>query len=153
MKGRKKKKERKVVRKATVGGKMEPKKCLIGCTLERNLSYRDAYRKNPKESKEIQKQFGKLIEKGWVRENMSPCAMPKKDGTWRMLVYMVGLSCHLNTFIRLMYHVLRSLIDKCLVVCFDDILIHTTCLNDNLLHVRNVLEILRKETDKFMESP
>ncbi|RDX73451.1 Retrovirus-related Pol polyprotein from transposon 17.6, partial [Mucuna pruriens] len=45
-----------------------------------------------------------------------------------------------------MNHVFRSLIGKCVLIYFDDILVYSTCLNDHLLHVRSVLEILRKET-------
>ena len=50
-----------------------------------------AYRSNLEETKELQKQVGELIEKGYVRESMSPCIVPmtlvpKKDGTWRMCV-------------------------------------------------------------------
>lgn len=52
---------------------------------------RPAYRCNPEETKEIQKQVDELLAKGQVRENLSPCAVPvllvpKKDGTWRMCV-------------------------------------------------------------------
>ena len=41
--------------------------------------------------KELQKQVGELMERGYVRESMSPCAVPvilvpKKDRTWRMCV-------------------------------------------------------------------
>ncbi|RDX96414.1 hypothetical protein CR513_20932, partial [Mucuna pruriens] len=50
----------------------------------------------------------------------------------------------LSTFMSLMNHVLRSLISKCMVVYFDDILIYSTCLNNHLLHVRCVPDILRK---------
>ncbi|RDY03945.1 hypothetical protein CR513_12407, partial [Mucuna pruriens] len=61
----------------------------IYLTLRATLPNRAAYRANPKEAKEIQRKVGKLIKKGWVRECISPCAMPlilvpKNDGTWRI---------------------------------------------------------------------
>jgi len=51
-----------------------------------SLPNRPAYRSNPQETKEIQRQVDELISKGWVRDNMSPCVVPvilvpKKDGT------------------------------------------------------------------------
>ncbi|XP_047253574.1 uncharacterized protein LOC107844200 [Capsicum annuum] len=47
-----------------------------------------AYRSNPQETKELQRQVEELVNKGLVRESLSPCAVsvilvPKKDGTWR----------------------------------------------------------------------
>jgi hypothetical protein len=50
-----------------------------------------AYRSNPEETKELQRQVEDLLSKGYVRESMSPCAvpvllMPKKDETWRMCI-------------------------------------------------------------------
>ncbi|KAJ9557269.1 hypothetical protein OSB04_011883 [Centaurea solstitialis] len=52
---------------------------------------RPAYRANPEETKELQKQVGELLEKGIIRKSLSPCAVPvilvtKKDGTWRMCI-------------------------------------------------------------------
>jgi hypothetical protein len=52
---------------------------------------RPAYRSNPEETKELQRQVEDLMSKGYVRESMSPCVVPvllvpKKDGTWRMCV-------------------------------------------------------------------
>ncbi|KAI9185093.1 hypothetical protein LWI28_004068 [Acer negundo] len=52
---------------------------------------RPAYRNDPEEAKELQRQVNELMERGYVRESMSPCAVPvllvpKKDGTWRMCV-------------------------------------------------------------------
>ncbi|KAL0386654.1 UNVERIFIED_CONTAM: Transposon Ty3-G Gag-Pol polyprotein [Sesamum latifolium] len=56
-----------------------------------SLPNRPAYRTNPEETKEIQRQIQEWITKGYVRESLSPCAIPvllvpKKDSTWRMCV-------------------------------------------------------------------
>ncbi|RDX95070.1 hypothetical protein CR513_22461, partial [Mucuna pruriens] len=61
----------------------------IDLTLGEILPNKAAYRTNTEEAKENQKQVGKLLEKGLVRESMIPCVMlvilvPKKDGTWRV---------------------------------------------------------------------
>ena len=50
-----------------------------------------AYRSNPEETKELQRQVKELLNKGHVRKSISLCAVPvllvpKKDGTWRMCV-------------------------------------------------------------------
>jgi hypothetical protein len=63
-----------------------------------------AYRINPEETKELQRQVGELMSKGYVRENMSPCAVlvllvPKKNGTWRMCV-----DCRAANNITVTYH-------------------------------------------------
>jgi len=52
-----------------------------------SLLNRPAYRTNPTEVSEIQKQVEELLNKGWFQDNMSPYAMPiilipKKDGSW-----------------------------------------------------------------------
>ena len=49
------------------------------------------YLTNPEETKEIQCQVQELINKGYIKESLSPCAVPvllvpKKDGSWRMCV-------------------------------------------------------------------
>ncbi|KAL0455502.1 UNVERIFIED_CONTAM: Transposon Ty3-G Gag-Pol polyprotein [Sesamum latifolium] len=56
-----------------------------------SLPNHPAYRTNPEETKEIQRQIQDWMAKGYVRESLSPCAVsvllvPKKDGTWRMCV-------------------------------------------------------------------
>jgi hypothetical protein len=55
------------------------------------LPNRPPYRTNPEETKEIQRQVQELLDKGYVRESLSPCVVPvilvpKKDGSWRMCV-------------------------------------------------------------------
>jgi len=55
-----------------------------------SIPNRPAYRSNPKETREHQRQVDELMEKGYISESMSPCAVPvllvHKDGTWRMCV-------------------------------------------------------------------
>ncbi|WVZ58347.1 hypothetical protein U9M48_008626 [Paspalum notatum var. saurae] len=56
-----------------------------------SLPNRAAYRTNPEETKEIQRQVQDLLDRGYVRESLSPCAIPvilvpNKDGCWRMCV-------------------------------------------------------------------
>ena len=55
------------------------------------LPNRPAYRCNPEEAKELQRQVRALLEQGYVRESMRPCSvpallLPKKDGSMRMCV-------------------------------------------------------------------
>jgi hypothetical protein len=63
----------------------------IDLILSASLLNRAPYRTNPKETKEIQRQEQELLDKGYVRESLSLCAVPiilvpKNDGLWRMCV-------------------------------------------------------------------
>ncbi|XP_074277639.1 uncharacterized protein LOC141601271 [Silene latifolia] len=55
------------------------------------LSNRPSYMCDSDATRELQKQIDKLMNKGFVRESLSPCAVPallvlEKDGTWRMCI-------------------------------------------------------------------
>ena len=56
-----------------------------------SLPNRAPYRTNLDETKEIQRQVQELLDKGYIRESLSPCVVPvllvpKKDGSWHMCV-------------------------------------------------------------------
>lgn len=77
------------------------------------ISNRPAYRANLKETKELQKQVEELLQKGHIRESLSPCVVhvilvPKKDGSWRMCGRAINK-------IKVKYHHLIPRLDDMLV--------------------------------------
>jgi hypothetical protein len=54
-----------------------------------SLTNKETYRLTPQENEEVKRQVQYLMDKGLVRESLSPCAIPtvlslKKDGGWKM---------------------------------------------------------------------
>ncbi|WVZ70654.1 hypothetical protein U9M48_019299 [Paspalum notatum var. saurae] len=130
-----------------------------------SLPNRAAYRTNPEKTKEIQRQVQDLLDRGYVRESLSPCAVPvilvpKKDGSWRMCVDCRAIN---NITIRYRHPIprlddmldelsgsiifskvdLRTFIGKFVVVYFDDILIYSKSLHEHMDHQRDVFDALR----------
>ncbi|XP_056848903.1 uncharacterized protein LOC130499034 [Raphanus sativus] len=119
------------------------------------LPNRAAYRVNPEEAKELERQVQDLMDKGYIRESLSPCAVPvllvpKKDGTWRILISGVDIT---NTFMRLMNEVLRPYISKFVVVYFDDILIYSQSLSDHVYHVEQGLKVDEEKIKAIQDWP
>ncbi|CAI7924826.1 unnamed protein product [Closterium sp. NIES-54] len=71
-------------------------------------------------------------------------AFRTRYGSYEYLVTPFGLCNAPATFQAEMNHILRPLLDECVVVYLDDILIYSKNMKEDVEHLRKVFEILRK---------
>ncbi|CAI7760631.1 unnamed protein product [Closterium sp. NIES-53] len=72
-------------------------------------------------------------------------AFRTRYGSYEYLVMPFGLTNAPATFQAEMNHILRPLLDECVVVYLDDILIYSRDMKQHIGHIRRVFEILRRE--------
>ncbi|GJP58286.1 hypothetical protein CLOP_g22992 [Closterium sp. NIES-67] len=72
-------------------------------------------------------------------------AFRTRYGSYEYLVMLFGLTNAPATFQVEMNHILRPVLDECVVVYLDDILIYSRDMKQHVEHLGRVLEILRRE--------
>ncbi|CAI7881847.1 unnamed protein product [Closterium sp. NIES-53] len=72
-------------------------------------------------------------------------AFRTRYGSYEYLVMPFGLTNAPATFQAEMNHILRLLLDECVVVYLDDILIYSRDMKQHIKHLRRVFEILQRE--------
>ncbi|KAJ9525532.1 hypothetical protein QJQ45_003106 [Haematococcus lacustris] len=131
--------------------------------------YRRMYKLSPREDAEVRKQVAELLAKGLIEPSSSPYGAPilfvqKKDGILRMIteedvpktafltpvgqfqfkVLCFGLTNAPTTFQRVMNTVFKPLINKSVLVYIDDILVMSNTPEEHLVHLREVLQLMRE---------
>lgn len=87
---------------------------------------------------------------GYHQILLQPCeefktAFQTHTGQYEFWVMAFGLSGALATFLKAMSTTLASLLRKCVLIFFDDILIFSRTYEDHLVHLRQVFELLHKD--------
>lgn len=72
-------------------------------------------------------------------------AFQTHSGHWEYKVMPFGLAGAPATFLGAMNNTLQPLLRKCVVVFFDDIRVYSSTLQDHVLHLSQVMQLLRRD--------
>nr|GFB80700.1 DNA/RNA polymerases superfamily protein [Tanacetum cinerariifolium] len=126
---------------------------------------RAPYRLAPSGMKDLSEQVKELSDKGVIRPSPSPWGalvlfVKKKDGSImmcidyrelnRLTVMPFGLTNAPTVFMDLMNRVCKPYLDKFMIAFIDDILIYSKDEKEREEHLRQILELLKKE-ELFIE--
>jgi len=78
-------------------------------------------------------------------QDVPKTAFRTRYGHFEFLVMPFGLTNAPAVFMDMMNRVCRSMLDKSVIVVIDDILIYSKSKADHAVHIREILELLRKE--------
>ncbi|GJX93646.1 reverse transcriptase domain-containing protein [Tanacetum coccineum] len=137
-------------------------KDLLGLPPQRQVEFRidfvpgatsvakSSYRLAPSEMQELSGQLQELQDKGYhqlrVHENDIPkTAFRTRYGHFEFTVMPFGLTNSLAVFMDLMNRVCKPYLDKFVIIFIDDILIYSKTKEEHEIHLKLVLELLRRE--------
>ncbi|GJT10556.1 putative reverse transcriptase domain-containing protein [Tanacetum coccineum] len=137
----------------------------IDLTLGATPNAKTPYRLAPSEMKDLMSQLQELLDKGFIRPSSSPWGAPilslkrkmvreedipkttfrTRYGHYEFIVLPFGLTNASAIFMDLMNRVCRPMLDKSVIVFIDNILIYSKNKEEHEVHLREVLEMLRRE--------